>query len=346
MPPPPIHTDHESNDSNLKFMRVANSVHKSFSNLFTGGAEHRKMMHPEACAAIVKVVCLCTDVSKFVAQHISCQWSSGIRYNASNLKDNMMTEYSQLLNQWRKHVAEEKMAFKTIFPRTTLAQTKGFRAAIREETHLMELIKMYTKIQMNSPMQVRESHCKTIAVQAAALASVLTGLVKESELPGIQQCLTRLTVVNCTRKAVVNLASKEQKYAILTRLQSTNNYAKVMALSNLNLYVISYDTQHHCGFIFIDSPVHVCHPLTGNTRSAEIYYIETLPSHRKSSLAKRLLQWVKATAKKNGYQSLCTSSIKPSGTFWAKCGYRVEYTTATLNLNPMSVENLVNRALV
>ena len=329
-----------------RFMHVAGSTHSSFCNLFYGGAEYRKMMESEKRAALVKLVCLCADISKFVAKHIACQWSGGLMLNAAKLKENMISEYSDLMNRWRKQVAMEREASKPIFPRTTLSQTNGFKAAIREEEQLMQLIRMYSSLQKSS-MEVMESHCRTIAIQAATLASVLTGMVKESALPSIHQCLT-VAISNSTRNFVVALANKSQVSVVLNRLQSTKSLASsvVMELSNQTLYVFSYvgDADHYCGLIFLDTPVHT---QAASTRRAKIAYIETLPYHRKCSVAKRLIQWIKTTAKENGYQSLYAESVMLCSVFWIKSGFHINAPdTAACNLDPMSVENLVSRASI
>lgn len=336
----------QPNYANLKFMQVAGSAHKSFKNLFTGGAEHRKMMLPEANAALLSLVCKCIEVSKFVAKHISCQWSQGILLNAENLKENMATEYSSFLTQWKKQVEMERGDKLTLFPRTTIAQKNGFKDALKEEKTLMEMILNYTKIQMNSPT-VREEHCKTIAVQAATLSAVLSGLVDEKLLPSIQRCLT-VAIVNCMRKTTVSIATKEQKSSILNRLQNKKIASNVvMELGNFSLYVISYEMIEsvidYVGFIFVDAPVHQ----PNRSRKARIAYVETLPCHRRSLLAKRMIQWVGHTAKENGYQSLYTTSMLPNGIFWVKCGFSLEEgkpRMAVLNLDPMNIENLINRA--
>lgn len=334
------------NYANLKFMQIAGSAHRSFNNLFIGGAEHRKMMLPEANAALLNLVCKCIEISKFVAEHISCKWSPGIILSAENLKDNVSTEYSSLLNQWKKQVERER-GTKTLFPRTTLAQKTSFKAVLEEEKTLMEMIRTYTKIQMNSPMAVREELCKAIAAQTATLSAVLSGLVDEKLLPSIQKCLT-LAIVNCMRRTVVSVATKEQKSGILNRLQHKKlAFNVMMELGNCNLYVISYDTDF-VGFIFIDSPVHTMHKAS-ESRKAKIAYIETLPGHRRCLLAKRMIQWAGYIAKENGYQSLYATSMLPNGIFWVKCGFSLENAKpkmAVLNLNPMNIENLVNRASV
>lgn len=324
-----------------KFIQIAHSASKSFNYLFTGGSEHRKMMQQEAGAAIVKIMCLCTDISKFVAKHTSCQWSDGIIRISSNLKDDMLVEYTDLLNQWKKNVIVERR-LRSPFPRTTIAQTEGYKAAIREEKRLMELVDMYVKLQGNSAVQI--SHCMTIVEQAAVLGEVLTGMVKASLkisiLPNIQ-----------VQEATVGLASKEQTSSILNHLQSARKLTSnvIMELGNCSLYVISYDPSSYIGFAFIDAPVHIA--LDRNSlnsinsiNSAKIAYIETLPNHRKTSIATRLLQWIKASAKDSGYKSLYVKSFLPNGNFWMKFGFTLGDSRAICTLDPMCLENLINMA--
>ena len=315
----------------VKFVVVALSADRSFKNLFTGGAEHRKMMRHEASAAISKIVCLCADISKFLARHISSPWSIDAILSASNLKEDTLVEYSCLLNQWKKQRALEKGTGLVLFPRTTLAETDGFRAAIKGGEQLMELIHVYTK-----SFKTEQKIFETIAEQAAVWAAALTDMM---------DVLSKSDQTKVKRNAIqqVSLASKEQISAILNQLQSTKRLASnvLMELGNCTLYVISCD-KNALGFIFLDAPVHI--PLTEYSKgSVKIAYIETLTSH-KTAIAARLLRWVKTSAKDNGYKSLYVKSFLPNGNFWTKCGFSLGQTEALCSLDPICIDNLVNKA--
>ena len=336
----------------LRFLKVARMMHKSFENIFKGGAEHRRMMHSEASAAILKVASQCADISNLVAKHINCQWSDPTMINAQYVKDDLLTEYDKMMNQWVKEVAMEKNKCrpKFFFPRTTLAQKNGYREAIREEANLMESIHRYTALPLNSTIETRVESCWEIVIQTAALTYMLMRLADEKASFTPHQCLSA-AVVNYRKQVTVNLASKEQKSEILNRLQAINKLASsiVMGLSNGHLYVISYtdDTKNYGGFVFVDSPVHMT---ATASKDARITYIETLPGHRKSSLAKRLVYWIQTTARENGYTSLYSTSILHVTAFWVECGFKIQESVdsgkmievATYDMNPMRIENLVN----
>ena len=342
--------------SDLKFMRDVSSAHRAFKNIFTGGAEHRMMMLPEANAALLDLVCLWAAVSKSVAQHASCQWSPGTILNAENLKDDMSAVCSESLKQWKKQVGLER-GTNSLFPRTSLAQKGKYRAAIQEEKTLMEMILEYsdyhsklqrgpmTDFKLKAQALWSEAYCKGIAFQAAGVAAFLSGLVDERLPKSIKKRLT-VAIFNCRRGATVSVATMEQKKSILNRLQYTHKFASnvVMELGNCNVYVISYDTGNYCGFIFVDSPVH--DSAKTHSRKAKIAYIETLPGHRRSALAKRMIQWVYHTAKENGYQSLYATSMLPSELFWVKCGFSVERQMAVYNIDSMCIENLLSNSSV
>lgn len=313
----------------LKFLQIANSADQSFRNLFTGGTEHRKMMQPEVGAAIVRIAFLCSDISKFVAKHTSCDWSDDVMLSSSKLKDDMVVEYSDLLNQWKKSVVLEKEARKPLFPRTTLAQTIGYKAVIREQKQLMELIGIYFKIQGS----VVASHCKTIAQQAGVLVDALKEMAKVILQSSICPTLSQ--------RETVTLASKGQTSAILNRLQSHLTSNIIMELGNCSLYVMSRDSSY-LGFVFLDTPVHT--PKLNDSKSVKIAYIETLNGHRRTAIATKLLNWVKATAKDNGYKSLYVKSFLPNGKFWMKFGFTLGKAQATCCLDPMCLDNLINKA--
>jgi hypothetical protein len=337
---------------------MADNMHTAFKNLLTGGSEHRKMMLPEADATLLRLVCKCIDFLKFAAKHANCQWSTDIILHAENLKENTLVEYSSLQNRWKKQMGIEKETkfslpqitqdgekeTKICFPRITLAQKSGYKAAIKEEYTLMQSILTYIKIQTNS--QVKEEQCRTIVTQAATLSAVLSGLVGEDLLSSIHKSLA----TSCTKNLMINLATADQKSSILNTIRCTRNLAfnVVMALSNFDLYVISYSPDSYASFIFMESPVHK--PIE-STRKAKIAYIETLSCHRKTYMAKKLIQWVEKTAKENGYQSLYATTVKPNKIFWEKCGFKLELDSnivlnLVLNLDPMSIENIVNKASV
>ena len=338
--------------SSLRFLKVARMMHKSFENIFKGGAEHRRMMHSEASAAILKVASQCADISNLVAKHIDCQWPDPDMINAQYVKDDLLMEYDKMMNQWIKEVAMEKNKCrpKYFFPRTTLAQKNGYRAAIQEEAKLMESIHRHTELPVNSTIEVRVENCWGIVIQTAALTSILVGLADERTSSGAHQCLPA-AVINYKKQVTVDLASKEQKSEILNRLQTTNKFASsiIMGLSNGHLYVISYidDIKNYGSFIFVDSPVHMA---ATEYKDARITYIETLPNHRKSSLAKRLVHWIQTTAGDHGYTSLYSTSILPNTTFWIECGFKVQepvdsektIEVVIYDMNPMRIENLVN----
>ena len=333
----------------FKFLKMSSKLHNSFQNIFAGGAEYRNMMHSEASAALLKVAFQCMDVSYFVAKHINCHWSESNMIIAKNLKENLMTEFDGMMNQWKKEVSVEKKK-STQFIRITLAQNLGFRAAIKEEGELMGLISGYTQLPVNVRIEVREEFCKNIAMQASTLMSALTEMVYGKPVlkspSSIQLCLLS-TPSNCNRQMTVGLASKEQKSEILNKLQTMKQFTSsaVMGLSNENLYAISYteDTKKYCGFIFVNMPVHT---MANLNRDARITYVEILPDHRKSLLAKGLLSWIQTSARDNGYVSLYSESLVPSESFWIKCGFKVQKERgcklAIYDMNPMNIENLVN----
>jgi tRNA threonylcarbamoyladenosine modification (KEOPS) complex Cgi121 subunit len=340
----------------LKFLKVTKMMHKSFENIFRGGAEHRRMMLPEASAAILKVASQCADISNLAAKNISCKWSEPAMINANYTKNDLLTEYDKRMNQWIKEAAMEKNKSRPriAFPRTTVAQKNGYRAAIREETKLMETIHRYTELTANNTIETRVENCWEIVMQTAVLISTLIELADEKALSSSNQCLSA-TVTNYKKQVTVDLASKEQKSEILHRLQATNKiaYSIVLGLSNGHLYVISYadDTKNYCGFIFVDTPVHIA---ATSCKDARITYIETLQGHRKSPLARRLVHWIQTTARDSGYKSLYSTTIVPDTAFWVQCGFKVQDAVDSektfevvkklviYDMNPMRIENLVN----
>ena len=334
---------------------------ESFENLFINGTQHRIMLFSEANASILRVACRCIDLSSYVAKHMQCDWSIPTMTHAKQLKENLLAEYDRLTQQWKMEVKMEKQSREhhlttmLSFPRITLTQKSGYATAVKEVKRLNDLIHKYAQLPSASAKDARQECCRAIAEQSGRLTAVLAGLVDEQPflcIPAVQQDKPK-PAPDCDKKITINQAKREQKSDVLNRLQMGKRFTSnvIMELSNENLYVISCrDTDDHesyQGFVFVDSPVHKP-ARTAGSRTARITYIEILHGHRRSSLAKTLIQWIKINARENGFQSLYATSVLPNENFWEKCGFKMHTsmtgtTVAICDVNPMSIENLINK---
>ena len=329
-----------------KLFNAAAKFHSSFENLFTGGSEYRKMMHSEASAAILKLAFQCTDLSKIVANHIKYPWSDIISKNAASLRDDMLTEYIGTLNQWKKEMAMERNKYTRYvhFPRMTPAILPYFKKLIGDELSLMESFKQYQRLDTRASTEIARECCIIIAMQAARLVSTLVGMVDRVGSDAVIKLLSD-PIVSYMKQVTVCKANNKQKFEIINQLQARNvpDSSAVTRLSSETLYVISHikNQDDYRGFAFVDSSVHTT---ANEKKNASITYIEIMPSYRNMSLGKELIQWIKTTARDNGFSSLCTESLNPHVSFWTKCGFKIHEkdNIATWDTNPMLIENIVN----
>jgi N-acetylglutamate synthase-like GNAT family acetyltransferase len=348
----------------MQFVSIARKMYESFENLFTKGTQNRIMLCSEVDASILRVACRCIDISSFVSKHAHSKWSVPVMLNCKKLKENVLNEYEALVHKWKGEMILERKqrnvisAMTYLFPRITLTQKIGYQAAISEARKLMEHIKKYVKLPSDTKQQVREEYCLIIAEQTGRLTATLTGLVDETSAPIIQKYLSQ-AITSSKPTTVVRLANREQRSDILNQLQASRKFTSsvMMQLSNMHIYVIyheleddTHDITCYHGFVFVDLAVHMSASVDPTIqRIAKIAYIEIKPAHRNAGLAKRLLQWIKLTARENGYQYLYSSTLSPNETFWTKCGFRLQKTIgpkfdsiAICSVNPMSVDNLIN----
>ena len=332
----------------IRFFKTAANVHIAFDNLFTGGSEHRNMMHSEASAAILKLACRCTDLSNFLAAHLCCPWSDFIVKNATRLKDDLLTAYDGAWNRWKKEEALKKKGYATRFdfPRMILANTTNYRIVMEEESNLMESVDQFKRLVPRATTETVNENGKKIALQTARFISLLIGMVDKAASDVTIQLLSD-PVVCFIKQVTVRKANNKQKFEIINRLQANKiSYLSVgIRLCNQTLYVISHihHPDDYYGFAFVDSSVHMT---ADAKKDANIIYIEINQIHRNMSLGRELIQWIKTTARENGYTSLFTTSHTGSShaQFWVKCGFKIDgkEKIAVWNTNPMCIENIVN----
>jgi GNAT superfamily N-acetyltransferase len=329
-----------------RFFNTAAKVHAAFDNLFTGGSEHRHMMHSEASAAILKLACRYTDLSNFLAIHLCCPWSDFIVKNAIRLKDDLLTEYDGAWNRWKKEAAMEKNGYtpRVDFPRTTLAKTAYYRMVIEEESNLMESVNQFRRLVSCATVETVREHGRILAMQAARLISILIGMVDKAASNVVIQLLSD-PIVCYIKQVAVCKANNKQKFEIINRLEANKiPYSSAGTLiCNQTLYVISHihNPDEYYGFAFVDCSVHTA---AGEKTDARIIYVEINPSHRNMSLGRELIQWIKTTARDNGYTLLSSAPRISHATFWVKCGFKIleKEKIAVWNTNLMCIENIVN----
>ncbi len=150
----------------------------------------------------------------------------------------------------------------------------------------------------------------------------------------------------------IGAASDDQKKAVVNRLMSILTSDMIMKLCNLHFYTISYEqnTTTFNGYIIIDQPVH---KWVGERKDATIAYIEILPAFRRMHLSRKLIDWVADAAKENNFNALIATCMCPSAVYWVRCGFSLCANKkckdgswngyAVLSLNPMSINNLINK---
>jgi hypothetical protein len=300
--------------------KISNAFHSEFDSL----KSHKPMLLSEAKSSIVRIAARCMNIPIMIGKNVYCGWSDIIIKSSHNLKDDLLTEYAKHFTQYFK----EKRDFKNKYPTTTLTQMTGYKEAVEEEFTLFQMIQGYTRKPILLIDRKEEIYCK-ISIQAAKLAACLIGMASSNINA---QVLMYMIKSSCQLQ--VSLAKKTHLVDIINQLSLKMTSLTVMVLSTHHLYTISYE-ERYMGFIFLDSPVH----LKGD-KIANISYIEVLPEFRKASFAKRMLHQIKTMASSNDYQYLKAS---PSNSkFWLKCGFKIVMGEAVLNLNPMSMENILN----
>jgi hypothetical protein len=323
---------------------------KAFKDIFEGGAEHRRMMHSEASAAILQVASRCAETLMMLGKYSSYPWSIPILKNAASIKRVLLDEYSLALSSWRRERSIEKLVSmkNAIYHRITLAETPGFQNAIDEEATMMEHIDKYAEISRVPKQYTRAGgvalHCEALVLQVARFMCTLVGIIDKKAAKKVRAHVEE-PVFN-SRRVFLGIATDRQKFEILHKLQEEKGLGsdEVLRLSHKTIFVMSHgaETEEYHGFIIVDTPFYMP---AADKKTVEITHVEIASSYMETSLGREVTQWIKSTARGNGFKLLCSKTLKPSRDFWIECDFDVRERSgiAIFDLDPMIIENIINR---
>jgi hypothetical protein len=335
-----------------RVVAASKKLHKAFEDIFKGGGENRQMMHSEASAAILQVVSRCTEMLRLLGKYSNYAWSAPLMQNAENIKHLLQEEFSLALINWRQEKTIEKLVSmkNTFYNRITLANAPGFQYVIDEETALMHHIDAYSEMSKTSNQSCDTNagtlalHCEALVFRIARLAFMMIAII-DGKAAGKIRAHIEEPIFN-TRRAFLGIATDKQKFEILYRLQEEKGLdsKEVLLLSQETILVMSHGvkSEDYHGFIIADTPFYTT---AADKKTVVINHIEFASSHTETNLGREVVRWMTSTARGNGFKLLSTNTLKPSKKFWLDCGFDVREGSgiATYDLDPMSIENIVNR---
>jgi hypothetical protein len=321
-------------------------AHAVFEDHCTGKNANREQLPNEMKFSILIVASRFLEAAELFARNSCTQWTEVATSTVTELNGAIMVKYADAWELWKE---EKKTEFHngSVFPRSKLADRIGYKAMLDEEMQLIKLVKDFIHTPKNRSARDKGVRMGNLVLQIATLAAGIVGVVDCELGNSVQQRLTH-AVVDYPRQTAVYLANTEQRSLVIKRLKERRNfeYDAILKMSNQNIYVITCGAEMQvCGYVFVNLPIHL--PPQKN-KDAIITFIETLPGHRRYSLASKLLEGIKLTARNNGYRSICAESLAPDPLFWIKCGF-VPYMDkkirhATCCLDKMSFMNILNHA--
>lgn len=330
--------------SNIK--KAMTLAHAVFEDNCTGRNAVREQLPNEMRFSLLVVASRFLEVAELFAHNSCTQWSEVATSTVTQLNGAVMVKYAEAWELWRDEKNKE-FHKGDVFPRSRLSDKIGYKAILDEEMQLVRLVKDFTYTPKNSVLRDRGVRMGNLVLQIATLAAGIIGIVDSDLGVSVQKRLTH-AVVDYPRETAVYLANAEQKSFVIKRLMERGSfeYDSIMKMSNQHIYVITCGSEMQvCAYVCVNLALHLP-PL--KNKDATITFIETLPGHRRYSLASKLLDGIKITAKNNGYRSICAESLKPDPLFWAKNGFipymdkRIRH--ATCCLDKMSFMNILNQA--
>lgn len=330
--------------SNIK--KAMSLAHAVFEDHCIGKNAIREQLPNEMKFSIFVVASRFLEAAELFAYNSCTQWSDVATSIVTELNGTIMVKYAEAWELWKE---EKKTEYRkgSVFPRSKLADKIGYKAILDEEMQLIRLVKDFFDTPKNRSVKDRGMRMGNLVLQIATLAAGIVGIVDYDLGNSVQQRLTH-AVVDYPKQTAVYLANAEQRLLVIKRLKERRSfeYDAILKMSNQNIYVITCGAEMQvCGYVFVNLPIHL--PPQKN-KDATITFIETLPGHRRYSLASKLLEGIKLTARNNGYRSICAESLAPDPLFWVKCGF-VPYMDrkirhATCCLDKMSFMNILNHA--
>lgn len=340
----PSHSTHPMSMLSVSEIKKAVTLaHLLFQDHFTGRNAGRGQLPNELKFSVLIVASRFLEVAEQLAKNSCALWSEAAVSTISNLNGEIMAKYAESWELWRQ---EKKKAYACCeIPRSKLSDRIGYRVILDEEMQLTRSIRNYTNLQKGYSMKDRGIHMGNLVLQIATLAAGIVGVVDADLGDSVQQRLTH-AVVDYPGQTAVQLANNEQKSEVMKWLNSSKRFesAVILKMSMQNLYVITHGCEMQvCGYVFVNLPVHLP---SLKQKDALITFIEVLPGFRLYSLASKLLEGIKLTAKNNGYRSMYTESLAPDPVFWVKCGFtpyaNKRNKRAICCLDKMSFMNILN----
>lgn len=330
-----------------KFKQAVSLAHAVFQDNCTGKNVTRELLPNEIKYCLLIVASRFLEAAELLALNSCTQWSKVVTSIIAEVNGEIMANFTDAWELWREEKRIEYLKG-SVFPRSKLADKIGYKAILDEEMQLISHVKAFINSPKKRSTGERGVQSGNLVLQIATLAAGILCIVDCDLGDSVQQRLTH-AVVEFPKKTAVYLASIEQRSLVINRLKQRRcfEYGAIMKMCGQNIYVITCGAEMQvCGYVLVNLPIHLP---SSKHKDAVITFIETLPGHRRYSLATQLLEGIKLTARNNGYRSISVESLAPDPLFWIKCGFVTTYVNrkirhATCCLDKMSFMNILNHA--
>lgn len=324
------------------------SVNDSFRLLFN---KHEQILNiTDLDMRILMLTSRFASLLTLIARGIERPWAIRMAKDGSCIVDDTLVSYNKLSVRFKNEESAKDCLLMIdpnakASPRMALCQKLGYKDALKAHKAFSRSSRSYTTLSKDVSEFERATQRRDIGEKIYCVIQALMGLVHE--VPMDRQMKLINTIVNDTANpAFICPASSYYIDQIVIQMQSAH-FLLDTAIEELkrNHFYIFYYTNGSLdfqGFFILDQQVHY---RTTEPKQINILHCETKKEHRKRNIAKRMLQWIKDTARQNGYSSLCATPAQPNDVFWERCGFTVRAVSFFQSVAEVNVTFPCNRAM-